>query len=295
MGYSNGLSANEYLRNIEINTKSIENSTNSYRNSNIKLGLIGDGKSDIETVTIQSSRIATTTKTINSGDLPLNMLDQTVPPAATIMCVASTSASDVSGGVGAEVIRISGLNASYNPITEYVVLNGQTDVNTVNSYLRINELLVTLSNNGANTSFNVGTISLNESGHETGGLPDTEVYATIESLHNKSTLGIYTVKAGYSFLSTHYKVTADTGNKTITASNVLAFITIPPFNLVDLTFTESAVNFVLDGIPNIPEKSDILISSQTSTNSGRSVIWWSGILFKHSEFLNATDFTTPPT
>ena len=278
---------NNILHNIE-NKKG-----NSYRNTDIKLGLLNNGKQDIETVTIQSARLATTTKTINSGALPLNSLNQTVPSSATVMQVASTSASDDLTSTGAEVVRISGLNSDWNPITEDVTLNGVADVATTNSFLRINEVLVVRSNNGANDAFNIGTISINETGHDGSGNPNTEVYATIEIGKNKSTLGIYSVRAGYSFTSTHYKVTADTGGKTITAQNELSFVglSVPKFNLVDLTFEETATNFDLDGIPNVPEKSDILISSQTSSGSGRCVIWWSGILFRTKVFPNAIDFT----
>lgn len=267
---------------------------NSYNNTNIKLGLL-TGKKDMETFCMQSSRIATTTQTVNSGALPLNGLDQTVPSAAVIMNVASTSTNDTFTGTGAEVIRIFGLNADWNEITDDIVLNGQTDVTTNKLFLRINEVLVIRSANGANTSTNDGIISINETGHDGTGDPNTEIYATIETGKNKSTLGIFSIKAGYSFISTHYKVTADTGGKTLTASNELKFLTIPRFNLVDLTFEETATNFVLDGIPNVPEKSDIYILSQTSAGTGRAVIWWSGILFRINRFPNATNFTSPPT
>lgn len=263
---------------------------NGYNNTNIKLGLLKSGNNDIETVTIQSSRqVTNTTIYVNSGALPLNSLDQITPPAATVMMIASTDVDDTLAGAGARSVRIFGLDANWNPIIEDVNLNGQTDVTTTKLFLRINQLLVLAA--GA-SGFNEGNISINETGH-TDGDPDTEIYGTIELGKNISTLGIYSVKAGYSFISTHYKVTADvSGSKILEANNCLKFLAIPEFVLVDLTFTNAASNFVLDGIPNVPEKSDIIIRSKFTSGTGRAVIWWSGILAKHTAFPDMTFFTT---
>lgn len=282
----------------DIRRLNLNNPGNSYNSSNIALGLLHGGLANCETVCIQSSRIAGTTESVNSGAIPLNSLDHTVPSSATTLVVASTDTTDTITGAGAEVIRIFGLNADYEPIFEDVVLTGQTRTTaTTQSFLRINDLLVLRSNNAANDTKNVGIISVNGSGdgHTGAGLPTGVVFATIEIGQNKASLGIYTVKAGYSFKSTHYKVTADVGTKKLNSKNLLKFLTIPEFKLVDLTFASNDVGFVLDGIPNIPEKTDITIRSSLSTGTGRVVIWWSGILYRHNSFPNAQLFNQPPT
>lgn len=80
------------------------------------------------------------------------------PTTARVHLVRSSSASDDGSpaGVGARTIRIWGLT-SWNSIevTEDIVMNGVTDVNTANSYVIINRMKVLTS--GA-TSINVGQI-----------------------------------------------------------------------------------------------------------------------------------------
>lgn len=276
---------NATLTNINANSLKFGNG---YNSTNIKLGLVADGSNDIETITIQSSRDANTTQAINSGAIPLNGLDQSTPSAATIMMIASDNDTDVGGMVGAAAVRIFGLDANWNPLIEDINLDGKNDVSTTGSFLRINQLLVLAA---GSSGFNEGNISINETGH-TSGNPNTEIYGTIEQFKNISTLGIFSVKAGYSFISTHYKVTADVSGKTLFAANCLKFLAIPEFVLVDLSFNNDASNFVLDGIPNVPEKSDIIIRSKLSSATGRVVIWWSGILFRHAAFPDAMYFTT---
>ena len=276
----------------KLTTTNLLNVGNGYNSTNIKLGLLNGGVGNIETVTIQSSRnVLNSTSFVNSGALPLNLLDQITPPAATTMMIASDNDADNGAtATGALAVRIFGLDSGWNPITEDVTLDGFTDVETSSSFLRINQLLVLAAGSG---TFNAGNISINETGHGGTGLPTTEIYGTIEVGHNVSTLGIYSVRAGYSFVSTHYKVTADVGtNKILNANNCLKFLAIPEFVLVDLTFTAAASNFVLDGIPNVPEKSDIIIRTNLTSGTGRAVIWWSGVLFRHTAFPNATTFTT---
>ena len=46
---------------------------------------------------------------------------------------------------GAAVVGILGLDSDWNPQCEFIILNGQTDVTTVGSYLRINDFTVRLA------------------------------------------------------------------------------------------------------------------------------------------------------
>lgn len=102
----------------------------------------------------------------------------TYPPAATTMQIVSDSAADV--GIQ---IRIMGLNALYDPITEVVTLNGTTPLSTVGSYLRINSL-ITVSGNAA------GNITLSAAG---------VTYGKILAGVGRSQMSLFSVPAGYSF------------------------------------------------------------------------------------------------
>jgi len=114
-----------------------------------------------------------------------NTTTYTYPGSASTMLLYSSSASDT-----AVSVLISGLDASYNNLSETKVLtNGTTGVTTANSYLRINTIAVTGSNNA------VGTLYLSNAGK-------TTTYAQITVGNGKNQAMIYTVPNGYTFYLT---------------------------------------------------------------------------------------------
>lgn len=118
----------------------------------------------------------------------------TVPhiTTATVMKVSSTSANDTSAGTGARTVYISGLDGNYNVVSETVTLNGQTEVNTTNSYLAINDMQVMSVGSGGHNdgAINIGT------GVVTAGVPAV-LHDLIGATFNSRTTGHYTVPAGY--------------------------------------------------------------------------------------------------
>jgi hypothetical protein len=126
------------------------------------------------------------------------------PAAATVMKISSASANDTAAGTGARTVLISGLDANYAPISETVILNGQTAVNTTNSYLRINDFYVLTCGSG-NTAAGIiyaGT------GTVTTGVPAT-IYSLMPAAYNAQTQAIYTVPAGYTAYITSYTFTSN--------------------------------------------------------------------------------------
>lgn len=77
--------------------------------------------------------------------------------AASQLEVLSTSAADAAAGTGARTVLVSGLDATYNTISETVTLNGVTPVTTINSYLRVNVFTTTTAGSG---EINAGDITL---------------------------------------------------------------------------------------------------------------------------------------
>lgn len=127
-----------------------------------------------------------TQSTVGATFIPIweNATAYTYPTSAIQMTLYSSSASDT-----AVSVRITGLDASYNSITEVLVLtNGTTGVTTVNSYFRVNSMVVvmTSSNNP------VGTLYLSNSAK-------TVTYAQIAIGTGRTQSTIYTVPAGYTF------------------------------------------------------------------------------------------------
>jgi len=112
--------------------------------------------------------------------------------AASILKVSSSSASDGSLGVGARTILISGLDASFNEISETVTLDGTTAIDTVKTYIAINDITV---ESVGSTGHNVGDINIG-TGTVTAGVPAV-LWDLIGATNNQRTTGHYTIPAGY--------------------------------------------------------------------------------------------------
>jgi hypothetical protein len=142
------------------------------------------------------------------GDFPY-------PTSAVTMFVSSTSANDANGGTGANSILIQGLDENYDEVEETVLLNGQTQVATQNSYLRIYRAFVTLCGTGGTSG---GIIYVGSSG-ATSGVPNTTIYANLH-LGNQTQIAAYTVPAGYTLYVDDINFTAglSQANKTATCT-----------------------------------------------------------------------------
>jgi hypothetical protein len=114
------------------------------------------------------------------------------PTVASVLKISSSSTDDASAGTGARTVYISGLDGNYAVVSETVTLNGQTAVNTTNSYLYVNSFyVVTAGSGGANAgNINAGT------GVVTAGVPAV-LYDIIATGYNSRTTAHYCVPAGY--------------------------------------------------------------------------------------------------
>lgn len=119
------------------------------------------------------------------------------PPAATVMKISSSSVDDAAAGTGARTVAIFGLDTDYNEISESVTLNGQTAVNTTNSYLRIVRMYVVTAGSGGTAA---GTIYAG-TGTVTTGVPAT-VYGMVALGANQTQMSFWTVPAGYTLYIT---------------------------------------------------------------------------------------------
>lgn len=109
------------------------------------------------------------------------------PSAATQLSIASSSALDDSSispttNASARVLTVVGLDASYNQIIEQVPLLGQTPVTTVNSFYRLQTMIVSVSGTSESiqSGINAGTISAIPLGQTfTAGVPDNPAQVMI--------------------------------------------------------------------------------------------------------------------
>ena len=128
------------------------------------------------------------------------------PSSALQMTLVSTNAADT------QIIAVLGLDINFNMISEYVTLTGTTPVTTVNSYFRINQLLVT---NG----LNAGTITCKNS---------TNLYAQINAGIGQTQMSIYTVPRGYTFYLSYVQSDSSIG---FTSSNYMTFVESNKYNI----------------------------------------------------------------
>jgi hypothetical protein len=136
------------------------------------------------------------------------------PTLASVLKISSSSADDTSAGTGARTVTIVGLDGSYNQVSESITLNGQTAVNTTNSYLYVNGFYVaSTGSGGANAgNINAGT------GVVTAGFPAV-LYDIIATGYNNRTTAHYCVPAGYTgYLTTGVITTGQaSGSTSVTA------------------------------------------------------------------------------
>lgn len=114
------------------------------------------------------------------------------PTSASVLKISSSDANDTSAGTGARTVVIGGVDGDYNVVSETVTLNGQTAVNTTNSYLYVNSFYVATAGSGG---VNAGNINAG-TGTVTAGVPAV-LYDIIAIGYNSRTTGHYCVPAGY--------------------------------------------------------------------------------------------------
>lgn len=111
---------------------------------------------------------------------------------ATVMKVSSTSANDTSAGTGVQKIYLTGINGSGTEVSEIVTMNGQTAVNTVNSYVFIQR--ITLYTTGSGFT-NAGDVYVG-TGTVTAGVPAV-IYGIMSAGEGNSVTGAWTCPVGY--------------------------------------------------------------------------------------------------
>jgi hypothetical protein len=114
------------------------------------------------------------------------------PASPTIMSISSSSANDTAAGTGARTVFIEGVNGTGGLVTETVVLDGQTAVNTVKAYDAIERMVVLTVGSGGK---NAGIIYAG-TGVVTAGVPATP-YSAIGIGENLSIVGHWTCPAGF--------------------------------------------------------------------------------------------------
>ena len=198
----------------------------------------------------------------------MSTTDYVFPTSAITMNLVSTVAGDTAS------ITISGLDANYNAISEVLVLNGTTNVPTVNQYFRINNISVS-SGSPTNPS---GVITLSNTG-------GTVIYAQINtatingvtSSIGTSQMAVYTVPAGYSMYGYRFSAYSSFNGNSANYTTYRAIINFPsgvqriilqsPFN----TFYEVQRHFPFAYAPGTDVRWQIASSAATAAVVGVNI------------------------
>ena len=183
------------------------------------------------------------------------------PASAVQMDVVSSDAADTGQ------VRISGLDADYNRISEVVTLNGLTTVTTTQSFLRINDAAVVATPNLT------GNVTISNGGTTCG--------------YIEAEIGIqqgcfYTVPAGYSLHLCRIDVncgTVDT-NKTIFIRNNLQFPSGVEYNVAEASFNTSQVSYDRQIPFRIGEKTDFSFRAKSASATNEVCIFVEAVLVK---------------
>jgi hypothetical protein len=192
------------------------------------------------------------------------------PASAVTMTLASTSALDNTRAT----ILINGLDSSWNQISETIALNGTSNVTTVNSYLRINSMIMTSTGTGQTT--NVGTITAKNSGI---------TYSVISIGISRSQAAVYSVPNGY----TMYITSINAFNGDAAAGNAINYqvktTNNAQTNPVTLTVLQTAWDQRYQVIRNNPfpytQKIDIQWQYSTASGTHSVGIILQGLLVKN--------------
>lgn len=169
---------------------------------------------------------------------------------------ATFAGGDDKSSVGATTVRITGVDADYNLISEDVDLDGTTSVTTTNAFLRVNKAsVIAAGSNGAP----VGDITITNS-------DDDDTLVTISAGKNNVLNAVYTVPAGYTaFARAPYAALLNNSTAVVT-HELLARPLDGVFEV--LRAWPGQYNQTDDGAPYaIAEKTDLKIRATSDTDA----------------------------
>ena len=194
--------------------------------------------------------------------------------------ISSASANDTSAGTGARTILIDGLDASFNPQTETIIMNGTSNVTSVNSYIRQPNAYVLTAGSGG---VNAGVISSVQS---SSGVQ----FMAMPAETNQTHIACYTVPTGYTGYIVALKSTLNDANNTSARMDIFireegsVFRSKIPFGISQ---GGGSVGFGDGCIPQeeAEEKADIDCRCITTSSNGTDVSIKMAILLVDNDYI----------
>ncbi|PHR55977.1 MAG: hypothetical protein COA43_14770 [Robiginitomaculum sp.] len=181
---------------------------------------------------------------------------------AEVVTVESSSVNDDTGGTGAITIQLIGLGSGFVSQTEIVTLNGTASVDSVNSYLRLDRVLVLTAGTGG---VNDGDITVAQK------VTTANVFAVVPAGGNRTLIACYTIPFGkVGYITSGF---ASLAKKKDAFCNIQALVRFPGsvFQIAEwFTIGANGTSYVNRDfkIPllGIPSGTDIKIAADTSQN-----------------------------
>lgn len=190
---------------------------------------------------------------------------------ATSLEILSSSVNDAAAGTGARTVLINGLDASYNPLSQLLTLNGTTAVAVPTQLFRIQSALIMSAGSGG---VNAGDITIRDAGAGT-------ARAVLQLGYGITKQSQFTVPTGFT-LSVNSILSCINRPSTARDSTIAIFIQSQSgFYRMPLEFSVDGNPYRHDGVPGIivPEKTDFgLRCTYVSAANTDLTAAWLGIL-----------------
>ena len=185
------------------------------------------------------------------------------PTSAVNMTVTSSNGAADDG----VVVKLIGLDADYNEISETVTLNNATPAVTINQFFRINDFIEVVNNATGNISATNGGIT----------------YARIDAGRGRNQASIYTVPAGCEFYL--YRIDAFMNDASAAKPGLFRNqVSFPDGRILRVADTPylNQMNIKRDFPFKYEEKTDIQLQVRTLSGTSYAGVFGEGILIKES-------------
>ena len=196
-----------------------------------------------------------------------------LPSTAAVASVVSSSIDDTAGGDGARTINVNGLDENWDEVTVAVTLNGQTPVETTQTFIRINRTWCTTA--GVD-EVNAGNIQTSVGG-------DLQSY--IEATEGQCHCCNYSVPAGHTLLIDYY--TNTTGRQANTTDvhflgQIKLFDDNPVWRSISdvYNFQTQYINAKVAEV--LPEKTDVRVLAVSNANNNVVSATFGGFLIANN-------------
>ena len=206
--------------------------------------------------------IGSTRFTLVDGDY-----DVFFPSVAGAIQLSSTDAADTGAGVGAQTVRVVGLDGNWDQVEETITMNGQAaSLASVGTFLRVNRLEVIAA---GNTNQNVGTVYCSVFGTGLGsGVPVSSIQHSMFETQCLSHTGVHSTPRNTKVFFHDFLMSNDAAASK--AVELIIRIRTDPslvFKLFAHNHFNTQLNMNFRSYNTVPERSDILIEAETPTGS----------------------------